>query len=119
MNSYFSYEHFYVLYCKFWELDTDHDFLLSQDDLVRYGGHSLTRVIVDRIFEHGRRPFARVQSLSVEDKKKMSYEDFICTSCLSCLTESHSYERLTVTVTPRLYAVGRGQEQRSEHSLLV
>jgi len=23
---YFSYEHFYVLYCRFWELDTDHDF---------------------------------------------------------------------------------------------
>ncbi|TYZ58737.1 hypothetical protein PybrP1_010558 [[Pythium] brassicae (nom. inval.)] len=77
VNSYFSYEHFYVLYCKFWELDTDHDFLLSQDDLVRYGGHSLTRVIVDRIFEHGRRPFARVQSLSPEEKKRMSYEDFI------------------------------------------
>lgn len=78
VNSYFSYEHFYVLYCKFWELDTDHDFLLSQDDLVRYGGHSLTRAIVDRIFEHGRRPFARVQSLSPDEKKKMSYEDFIC-----------------------------------------
>ena len=24
VNDYFSYEHFYVLYCKFWELDTDH-----------------------------------------------------------------------------------------------
>ncbi|DAZ98907.1 TPA: hypothetical protein N0F65_001346 [Lagenidium giganteum] len=77
VNSYFSYEHFYVLYCKFWELDTDHDFLLSPDDLMRYGGHCLTRTIVDRIFEHGRRPFARLQSLSFEDKKKMSYEDFI------------------------------------------
>lgn len=77
VNSYFSYEHFYVLYCKFWELDSDHDFQLSADDLIRYGGHSLTRAIVDRIFEHGRRPFARVQSLSWEEKKKMSYEDFI------------------------------------------
>ncbi|KAL7679205.1 putative EF-hand domain-containing protein [Plasmopara halstedii] len=77
VNSYFSYEHFYVLYCKFWELDTDHDFLLSPDDLVRYGGHALTRIIVDRIFERGRRPFARVQTLTTEEKKKMSYEDFI------------------------------------------
>uniref|UniRef100_A0AAV1UA55 EF-hand domain-containing protein n=1 Tax=Peronospora matthiolae TaxID=2874970 RepID=A0AAV1UA55_9STRA len=77
VNSYFSYEHFYVLYCKFWELDTDHDFLLSLDDLVRYGGHALTRIIVDRIFERGRRPFARVQTLTAEEKKKMSYEDFI------------------------------------------
>ncbi|RHY28035.1 hypothetical protein DYB32_006910, partial [Aphanomyces invadans] len=77
VNAYFSYEHFYVLYCKFWELDTDHDFLLSRDDLMRYGGHALTRVIVDRIFDAGRRPFARIQSLSTEDKTKMSYEDFI------------------------------------------
>jgi hypothetical protein len=30
VNDYFSYEHFYVLYCKFWELDADHDFLLSR-----------------------------------------------------------------------------------------
>lgn len=78
VNAFFSYEHFYVLYCKFWELDTDHDFQLSQDDLARYGGHSLTRVMVDRIFEHGRRPFARVQTLTTEEKKSMSYEDFIC-----------------------------------------
>ncbi|CAK4082012.1 unnamed protein product [Aphanomyces euteiches] len=77
VNAYFSYEHFYVLYCKFWELDTDHDFLLSRDDLMRYGGHALTRVIVDRIFEAGRRPFARIQTLSAEEKQKMSYEDFI------------------------------------------
>jgi hypothetical protein len=33
---YFSYEHFYVLYCKFWELDADHDFLLDRDDLVKF-----------------------------------------------------------------------------------
>lgn len=32
---YFSYEHFYVIYCKFWELDTDHDFLLERHDLLR------------------------------------------------------------------------------------
>jgi len=31
---YFSYEHFYVLYCKFWELDSDHDFLLDREDVV-------------------------------------------------------------------------------------
>ena len=47
---YFSYEHFYVIYCKFWELDSDHNFLLSQEDLLRYGNHALTYRIVDRIF---------------------------------------------------------------------
>ena len=49
-NRYFSYEHFYVIYCKFWELDADHDFLIDKDDLLRYGNHSLTWRIVDRIF---------------------------------------------------------------------
>jgi len=47
---YFSYEHFYVIYCKFWELDTDHDFLIDKENLVRYGNHALTYRIVDRIF---------------------------------------------------------------------
>ena len=47
---YFSYEHFYVIYCKFWELDSDHDFLIDKDDLLRYGNHALTYRIVERIF---------------------------------------------------------------------
>ena len=50
VHKYFSYEHFYVVYCKFWELDSDHDFLLSREDLLRYGNHSLTFRIVDRVF---------------------------------------------------------------------
>lgn len=79
VNCYFSYEHFYVLYCKFWELDTDHDFRLNRDDLMRYGGHALTRAIVDKIFEYGARPFGRIQSLTWDEKNELSYEDFICT----------------------------------------
>ena len=47
---YFSYEHFYVVYCKFWELDSDHDFLIDNKDLLRYGNHALTYRIVERIF---------------------------------------------------------------------
>ena len=76
--SLFSYEHFYVLYCKFWELDTDHDFIISREDLMRYSGHALTRAIVDRIFDYGWRPFGRIQSLTPEEKNEMTYEDFIC-----------------------------------------
>jgi hypothetical protein len=49
-DRYFSYEHFYVIYCKFWELDSDHDFLIDKDDLLRYGNHALTYRIVERIF---------------------------------------------------------------------
>jgi len=39
-----------VIYCKFWELDTDHDFLIDKENLIRYGNHALTYRIVDRIF---------------------------------------------------------------------
>eukprot|EP00299_Pterocystis_sp_00344_P011925 c5641_g1_i1.p1 GENE.c5641_g1_i1~~c5641_g1_i1.p1 ORF type:complete len:570 (+),score=117.73 c5641_g1_i1:40-1710(+) len=50
VKTYFSYEHFYVIYCKFWELDTDHDQLLSPADLVRYGNYGLLTCVIDRIF---------------------------------------------------------------------
>jgi len=71
VNDYFSYEHFYVIYCKFWELDTDHDFLLTRDDLLRYANHSLTYRVVERIFCGA----CRALSSGVEDR--MGYEDFI------------------------------------------
>ncbi|CAO2833167.1 unnamed protein product [Amaranthus hypochondriacus] len=68
---YFSYEHFYVIYCKFWELDTDHDFLIDKENLIRYGNHALTYRIVDRIFCQVPRKFTS----TVEGK--MGYEDFV------------------------------------------
>uniref|UniRef100_A0A6N2KT10 EF-hand domain-containing protein n=1 Tax=Salix viminalis TaxID=40686 RepID=A0A6N2KT10_SALVM len=71
VTRYFSYEHFYVIYCKFWELDTDHDFLIDKENLVRYGNHALTYRIVDRIFSQVPRKFAS----NVEGK--MCYEDFV------------------------------------------
>ncbi|KAL5697338.1 hypothetical protein ACHQM5_030824 [Ranunculus cassubicifolius] len=68
---YFSYEHFYVIYCKFWELDTDHDFLIDKENLIRYGNHALTYRIVDRIFSQIPKKFTS----KVEGK--MGYEDFV------------------------------------------
>ncbi|CAN4105892.1 unnamed protein product [Withania somnifera] len=68
---YFSYEHFYVIYCKFWELDTDHDFVIDKENLIRYGNHALTYRIVDRIFSQVPRKFTS----KVEGK--MGYEDFV------------------------------------------
>ncbi len=35
---YFSYEHFYVIYCKFWEIDRDHDLIIDKTDLARHDG---------------------------------------------------------------------------------
>ena len=68
---YFSYEHFYVIYCKFWDLDSDHDFLISRDDLLRYANHSLTYRIADRIFSGAARP------LTSGHRGCMGYADFI------------------------------------------
>jgi hypothetical protein len=39
---YFSYEHFYVIYCKFWELDKDHDFFINKDELAGCGAARLS-----------------------------------------------------------------------------
>ena len=39
VRDYFSYEHFYVLYCKFWELDSDHDLFIDASDLARHSEH--------------------------------------------------------------------------------
>lgn len=36
ITDYFSYEHFYVIYCKFWELDKDHDLVIDKYDLSRH-----------------------------------------------------------------------------------
>ena len=43
---------------QFWELDTDHDFYICKEDLLRYGNHSLTYRIVDRIFSQVSSPHA-------------------------------------------------------------
>lgn len=73
--AFFSYEHFYVIYCKFWELDKDHDLLINQDDLARHSDHALSTRIVERIFsgcvtrgDNKKQP---------DDEPKMSYTDFV------------------------------------------
>ena len=39
ITDFFSYEHFYVIYCKFWELDKDHDLFIDREDLARHNDH--------------------------------------------------------------------------------
>ena len=41
IKDYFSYEHFYVIYCKFWELDKDHDLFISKEDLYRHNNYGM------------------------------------------------------------------------------
>ena len=71
VRDYFSYEHFYVLYCRFWELDSDHDFIIDKEDFARYEGHSLSKKAIDRIFEQIPRKF------NCDQEGKMKYEDFV------------------------------------------
>lgn len=61
-----------MIYCKFWELDGDHDFHITKEDFSRYSSHCLSRKAVDRIFDQVPRKFRSAQP------GKMSYEDFIC-----------------------------------------
>lgn len=83
ITHYFSYEHFYVLYCRFWELDHDRDYRITREDLLKYGDHSLSHLIVDRIFEAADRPFGLPSNTSNEGdntvaaRDYLSYEDFI------------------------------------------
>lgn len=73
---YFSYEHFYVLYCRFFELDADKDSKVTREDLLRYGEHSLSEAIVDRIFQVGQRPFSDGREGGF-GASGMSFPDFI------------------------------------------
>jgi serine/threonine-protein phosphatase 2A regulatory subunit B'' len=41
VTQFFSYEHFYVIYCKFWELDRDHDLYIDRNDLARHNDHGM------------------------------------------------------------------------------
>ena len=90
VTRYFSYEHFYVLYCRFWELDHDRDYKITREDLLKYGEHSLSHIIVDRIFDAAPRPFESEDSASsaaptadgkppatTVAREYLTYEDFI------------------------------------------
>jgi len=47
----FSYKHFYVIYCKFWELDSDHDLMINYYSLFQYDRYSLNALIIERIIK--------------------------------------------------------------------
>lgn len=70
ITDYFSYEHFYVIYCKFWSLDQDHDLLISKEDLARHNDASISSRIIERIF-------SGIVSKQIQQTGKMSYSDFV------------------------------------------
>uniref|UniRef100_A0A2K6NZ07 Uncharacterized protein n=1 Tax=Rhinopithecus roxellana TaxID=61622 RepID=A0A2K6NZ07_RHIRO len=72
LTEFFSYEHFYVIYCKFWELDTDHDLLIDAHDLARHNDHAISTKMIDRIFSG-----AVTRGRKVQKEGKISYADFV------------------------------------------
>ncbi|KAL0209741.1 hypothetical protein P9112_009825 [Eukaryota sp. TZLM1-RC] len=74
--NYFSYEHFYVLYCKFWELDTDQNKILDREDLLRYGNYALGTRAIDRILAGAPR------KLTSTVPNTMNFQDFVA-FCIS------------------------------------
>lgn len=72
LTEFFSYEHFYVIYCKFWELDTDHDLLIDARDLARHGDHAISSRMIDRVFSG-----AVTRGRKVQKEGKLTYADFV------------------------------------------
>uniref|UniRef100_A0A2K6SUU0 Protein phosphatase 2 regulatory subunit B''beta n=1 Tax=Saimiri boliviensis boliviensis TaxID=39432 RepID=A0A2K6SUU0_SAIBB len=72
LTEFFSYEHFYVIYCKFWELDSDHDLLIDAHDLARHNDHAISTKMIDRIFSG-----AVTRGRRVQKEGKISYADFV------------------------------------------
>ena len=66
-RDFFSYNHFYVIWCLFWELDEDEDSLLQKEDLLRYGSYGLSSRVVDAVW-------ALRRDCS---KEGMTYDDFV------------------------------------------
>lgn len=59
-----------MIYIKFWELDVDHDFLLTKEEFSKYSGYTLSRKVVERIYSQCARKFQ-------EDKERMNFGDFV------------------------------------------
>ncbi|RWS29656.1 serine/threonine-protein phosphatase 2A regulatory subunit B'' subunit beta-like protein [Leptotrombidium deliense] len=71
ITDYFSYEHFYVIYCKFWELDKDHDLIIDKFDLSRHNDGAISSRMINRIFS------GAVTRGPVLKQSKMSYSEFV------------------------------------------
>ncbi|XP_027878068.1 serine/threonine-protein phosphatase 2A regulatory subunit B'' subunit beta isoform X2 [Xiphophorus couchianus] len=72
LTEYFSYEHFYVIYCKFWELDSDHDLYIDQKDLVRHNDQAISQKLIERIFSG-----TVTRDRRVYKEGRLSYADFV------------------------------------------
>ena len=72
---YFSYEHFFVIYCTFWELDNsrepEKELFINKENFSKYDYHALSTKAVNRIFDQIPRKFVSTE------KDMMCFEDFL------------------------------------------
>lgn len=47
----FNYQHFYVAFCKFWDLDADSDGFITKDDLLKFNDSGISPIIIERFFK--------------------------------------------------------------------
>ncbi|XP_037343693.1 serine/threonine-protein phosphatase 2A regulatory subunit B'' subunit beta isoform X3 [Pungitius pungitius] len=72
LTEFFSYEHFYVIYCKFWELDTDHDLYIDQKDLEQHNDQAISNKMIERLFSG-----TVTRDRKVHKEGRLSYADFV------------------------------------------
>ncbi|XP_077472954.1 serine/threonine-protein phosphatase 2A regulatory subunit B'' subunit beta isoform X1 [Stigmatopora argus] len=72
LTEFFSYEHFYVIYCKFWELDTDHDLYIDRKDLAQHNDRAISQKMIERIFSG-----TVTRDRRVSKDGRLSYADFV------------------------------------------
>ena len=78
VTDFFSYEHFYVIYCKFWELDKDHDLFIDREDLSRHNEHgefvclTTRHKCLDRNFSTGGAELRNYLNLKISIRKKLN-----------------------------------------------
>jgi serine/threonine-protein phosphatase 2A regulatory subunit B'' len=69
-TSLFNYQHFYVTFCKFWDLDADGDGFLTRDDLLKFNEGALSVLVCDRFINFQYAP------LSFTPKRRVDFRAF-------------------------------------------
>lgn len=69
----FNYQHFYVAFCKFWDLDNDSDGLINKDDLMKFNDNSISPIIVERFFNSNFFPL----STSKNESDQVDFNAFV------------------------------------------
>lgn len=52
----FNYQHFYVAFCKFWDLDVDNDGFICKDDMFKFNDSTISPLIIERFFKSNSYP---------------------------------------------------------------